>query len=54
MQSNAFIGLAYVVNETLDRAMLKSILYNQYLENGDAENGSHIIYGTFPKRNLWS
>jgi O-antigen/teichoic acid export membrane protein len=29
-----FVGLAYVVNETLDRAMLKEILYNQYIENG--------------------
>ena len=29
-----FVGIAYVVNETLDRAMLKEILYNQYLENG--------------------
>ena len=29
-----FVGLAYVINETLDRAMLKEILYNQYLENG--------------------
>ena len=29
-----FVGLAYVINETLDRAMLKEILYNQYLESG--------------------
>lgn len=28
------VGLAYVVNETLDRAMLKEILYHQYLDNG--------------------
>jgi O-antigen/teichoic acid export membrane protein len=37
------VGLAYVVNETLDRAMLKSILFNQYLENGDAENSSQAL-----------
>ena len=24
------VGLAYVINETLDRAMLKEILYQQY------------------------
>ncbi len=30
-----FVGLAYVVNETLDRAMLKEILYNQNLESND-------------------
>ena len=29
-----FVGLAYVVNETLDRAMLKSILYEQNITNG--------------------
>ena len=29
-----FIGLAYVINETLDRAMLKNILYNSYIEEG--------------------
>ena len=29
-----FVGLAYVINETLDRAMLKEILYQQYLEEG--------------------
>jgi O-antigen/teichoic acid export membrane protein len=28
------VGLAYVVNETLDRAMLKEILYQQYLNHG--------------------
>ena len=37
------VGLAYVVNETLDRAMLKSILFNQYLENGDAKNSSQAL-----------
>ena len=26
-------GLAYVVNETLDRAMLKELLYRQYLND---------------------
>ncbi|MDG2343889.1 MAG: oligosaccharide flippase family protein [Flavobacteriales bacterium] len=30
-----FVGLAYVINETLDRAMLKEILYNQNLESAD-------------------
>ncbi len=29
-----FVGLAYVVNETLDRAMLKSILYEQNIASG--------------------
>lgn len=29
-----FVGLAYVINETLDRAMLKEILYQQYLDKG--------------------
>ena len=37
------VGLAYVVNETLDRAMLKSILFNQYLEDGDAKNSSQAL-----------
>ena len=32
-----FVGLAYVVNETLDRAMLKSILYEQHIANGFSE-----------------
>ena len=29
-----FVGLAYVINETLDRAMLKNILFNSYIEDG--------------------
>ena len=28
------VGLAYVINETLDRAMLKEILYQQYIDLG--------------------
>ncbi len=28
------VGLAYVINETLDRAMLKEILFSQYIESG--------------------
>jgi len=31
-----FVGLAGIVNETLDRAMLKNILTNQYLDQGVA------------------
>ena len=31
-----FVGLAYVVNETLDRAMLKSILFDQYMIEGNS------------------
>ena len=37
------VGLAYVVNETLDRAMLKSILYDQYLENGSAKSSNEAL-----------
>tara|TARA_B100001287_G_scaffold70393_1_gene58039 strand:- start:47116 stop:48633 length:1518 start_codon:yes stop_codon:yes gene_type:complete len=37
------VGLAYVINETLDRAMLKSILYNQYLKNGDANSSNEAL-----------
>ena len=29
-----FVGLAFVINETLDRAMLKDMLYNQYMDSG--------------------
>ena len=32
------VGLAYVINETLDRAMLKEILYQQYLELGTSSS----------------
>ena len=32
------VGLAYVINETLDRAMLKQILYQQYLELGTSSS----------------
>ena len=37
------VGLAYVVNETLDRAMLKSILYDQYLESGSAKSSNEAL-----------
>ena len=37
------VGLAYVVNETLDRAMLKEILYNQYLSDGAASNSTEAL-----------
>jgi O-antigen/teichoic acid export membrane protein len=37
------VGLAYVINETLDRAMLKSILYDQYLENGTATSSNEAL-----------
>lgn len=37
------VGLAYVINETLDRAMLKSILYNQYIENGIAKSPNEAL-----------
>ncbi len=29
-----FVGLAYVINETLDRAMLKNILFERYIDQG--------------------
>ena len=34
--------------------MLKSILYNQYLENGDAENSSQALSMALSRTNLWS
>jgi len=37
------VGLAYVINETLDRAMLKSLLFNQYLENGEAKTENQAL-----------
>ena len=37
------VGLAYVINETLDRAMLKSLLFNQYLENGEAKTENEAL-----------
>ena len=37
------VGIAYVVNETIDRAMLKSILYEKYLEDGSASNGAQAL-----------
>jgi len=37
------VGLAYVINETLDRAMLKTILHDQYLENGSASNSNEAL-----------
>lgn len=32
-----FVGLAGIINETLDRSMLKTMLSNQYIENGTAK-----------------
>ena len=37
------VGLAYVINETLDRAMLKSILYDQYLKSGTAKSSNEAL-----------
>lgn len=37
------VGLAYVINETLDRAMLKSILHDQYLESGSASSSNEAL-----------
>ncbi len=33
-----FVGLAYVINETLDRAMLKSMLFEHYMQEGSSYN----------------
>ena len=46
------VGLAYVVNETLDRAMLKSILFNQYLENGEVEERYYYKQNSYMYKDL--
>ncbi len=38
-----FVGLAGIVNETLDRSMLKTMLFNQYLEDGTAANSQEAL-----------
>lgn len=38
-----FVGLAGIVNETLDRAMLKNMLSNEYLKDGVASNMQQAV-----------
>ena len=46
------VGLAYVVNETLDRAMLKTILFEKYSKEGYSNKDS--LSKALVQNGLWS